>query len=233
MERQWIPTTSIQCGIRQDCIFSQILLNLYAHKLFRVVLEDQSWRVFESERDWWNNHCYLPVCRQVTLVSKLEDLQYLLNRITEAGANLSLNINILTTKFIVALHLKSQERVLSIPQCRYDKTTGSGCRGKMQNRIALTNFLKLKLTLCNDILNLKLDNGWSNAISPLHFYLGFETWLRKFNNRMEAFEMWLHRIMFHVSWITRTMNAEVIMRANTDRELVATIKCRKLRGTRM
>lgn len=42
-------------------------------------------------------------------------------------------------------------------------------------------------------------------------------------NRIEAFEMWLR-----ITWISKTTNNELLQRANTDRELLTTIKLRKI-----
>lgn len=47
-------------------------------------------------------------------------------------------------------------------------------------------------------------------------------------NRLEAFEMWIHRRMLRVSWTDMLTNEEVLRRASTERQLLTTIKCRKI-----
>lgn len=58
---------------------------------------------------------------------------------------------------------------------------------------------------------------------------GVEAWTLEVGtiNRLEAFEMWIHRRMLRISRTDMVSNVEVLRRANTDRQLFKTVKFRK------
>lgn len=47
---------------------------------------------------------------------------------------------------------------------------------------------------------------------------GLETWALKaaYINKLEAFEMWLLRRLFRISWIDRLRNADVLRKARLE-----------------
>jgi len=47
-------------------------------------------------------------------------------------------------------------------------------------------------------------------------------------NRLEAFEMWLHRRMLRIPWVAMKTNEAVLNRASAVHELLITVKCRKV-----
>ena len=59
---------------------------------------------------------------------------------------------------------------------------------------------------------------------------GAETWTLKAAtiNRLEAFEMWLHRRMLRIPWTAMQTNEAVLNRSSAVRELFETIKIRKI-----
>ena len=59
---------------------------------------------------------------------------------------------------------------------------------------------------------------------------GVEAWTLKVStmNRLEAFEMWIHRRILRIAWTDKVSNSEVLRRAKTERELLRCIKVRKL-----
>ncbi|CAG9831261.1 unnamed protein product [Diabrotica balteata] len=62
-------------------------------------------------------------------------------------------------------------------------------------------------------------------------FYGVESWTltEASLKRLEAFEMWCYRRMLKIFWIDRVTNEEVLHRMGTERELVITIKRRKLK----
>lgn len=59
---------------------------------------------------------------------------------------------------------------------------------------------------------------------------GMEAWTlkKKDMNRLEAFEMWAYRRILRISWVSRITNQEVLRRMGKEKELIKTIKRRKL-----
>ena len=88
----------------------------------------------------------------------------------------------------------------------------------------------MKNLLCNDSLNLKLRQRMVKCYVWSVLLYGVEAWTLKVNviNRLEAFEMWIHRRMSRISWTKMISNTEVLRRANSNRELFTTIKLRKI-----
>lgn len=83
---------------------------------------------------------------------------------------------------------------------------------------------------CDDNVNLKLRSRMARCyVWPVLLY-GVQAWTLKIGtmNRLEAFEMWVIRRILRISWIDRVSNTEVLERAHTQRELLTTIKCRKI-----
>lgn len=66
-------------------------------------------------------------------------------------------------------------------------------------------------------------------IWPIVLY-GCEVWTLKEETRrkLEALEMWFYRRMLRISWVQRVTNEEVLRRVRKSRELLQTIKRRKV-----
>ena len=61
-------------------------------------------------------------------------------------------------------------------------------------------------------------------------YYGVEAWTltAATEAKLEAFEMWLYRRMLRVSWTQRVTNEEILRRMGKAKEVLATVKRRKL-----
>lgn len=59
---------------------------------------------------------------------------------------------------------------------------------------------------------------------------GVETWTltQSTSKKLEAFEMWCYRRMLKIPWIDKIRNEEVLERLKKEREVLATVKKRKL-----
>ena len=60
---------------------------------------------------------------------------------------------------------------------------------------------------------------------------GCETWTmgKEDEKRIQAMEMWLYRRMLKISWTEKKTNEEVLEMANSDREILGSIRGRQLR----
>ncbi|XP_071581636.1 uncharacterized protein [Temnothorax nylanderi] len=96
--------------------------------------------------------------------------------------------------------------------------------------IARGVFNKMRAFFCEDNLNLRLRRRMVKCYVWSVLLYGVEAWTLKAStlNRLETFEMWILRRMLRISWVDRVTNAEVWRRAGAQRELLITVKCRKI-----
>lgn len=66
-------------------------------------------------------------------------------------------------------------------------------------------------------------------VFPILLY-GSESWTLDISleNKIEAFEMYLYRRILRISWVDRVTNAEVLERMSKSKELLDTVKERKI-----
>ena len=91
-------------------------------------------------------------------------------------------------------------------------------------------FVKMNKVFLSRNLNLELRKRMLKCyVFPIAIY-GMEGWTltQALENRIEAFEMGLYRKILRISWRDRVTNLEVLRRMNTNKELLPTIKQRKL-----
>lgn len=96
--------------------------------------------------------------------------------------------------------------------------------------MARASFKRLENVLCRRKLSTKL------RVRMLHCYVwpvvlyGSEAWTLKADTqkRLEAFEMWCYRRMLRISWTQKVTNVRVLQRVGRSRELLQTIKRRKV-----
>ena len=101
---------------------------------------------------------------------------------------------------------------------------------KCRIEMARAAFNKMRNLFCNDNINLKLRQRMIKCYVWSVLLYGCETWTLKVNtmNRLEAFEMWLHRRMLKIPWTDLVSNTEVLRRARAERELLSIVKVRKI-----
>ena len=61
-------------------------------------------------------------------------------------------------------------------------------------------------------------------------FKGFETWTltASLSKRLEAFEMWLYRRILRVPWTAHATNGEILRKLKEEKEVLATVKTRKI-----
>lgn len=179
----------------------------------------------------------------VILSDCLEGLQIMLDRIHEVGEEMGIKFNAKKTKFLVCSRNPYPDASLKLNRNPIERVNQFLYLGsiitdqldpdmEIKRRIAMakTTFAKMKTFLCNDHLNLDLRQRMVKCyVWPVLLY-GVETWTFKLStlNRIEAFEMWIHRRMLKIPWTAHKTNEEVLRRANKNRELLNVIKRRKI-----
>lgn len=230
----------IQRGVRQGCILSPTLFNLYSDQIFKTALEDQPHGI-KINGELLNVIRYAD--DTVIVSDTVEGLQELLNRIDVAGNAMGININVQKTKFMVFSRAEHPDAVLHLntqPVQRVDKFVYLGSiitdqldpDPEIKRRIAMarTSFTKMRSFFTNDNINLKLRQRMAKCYVWSVLLYSAETWTLKIStmNKIEALEMWIHRRILKIPWVARQTNEQVLERARVERELLTTIKIRKL-----
>ena len=229
----------IKRGVRQGCILSPILFNLYTAIIFRVINEVKGVNIGGKNV---NNLRYAD--DTALTAESAPELQVLLDKINEKGEEYGMRINVKKTKTMVisrtqglscklVLNGKEIEQVRSFVYLGQMITENGKNEQEVIRRIAIgrNTFERLKKCLSRKELAL------STRIRILRCYVwstllyGAETWTltKKMMTRLTSFEIWTYRRMFKISWKDRVTNEEVLRRMGNNAEVVDIIKSRKLR----
>lgn len=227
-------------GVRQGCILSPLLFNLYSEAIITEALEGLEVGITINGKIV-NNLRYAD--DTVLLASTQQDLQYILNRVHECSLRAGLNMNVTKTKYLVAsgTHISAPQLSIAgsdLEQVQHYKYLGAWVNEKWESdeeictriEIARATFQKMRKVLCNRNLGIKL------RVRMLHCYIwpvvlyGSEAWTLKVNTqkRLEAFEMWCYRRMLRISWMQKISNEKVLQRVGETRALLQTIKRKKV-----
>jgi hypothetical protein len=231
---------SIKKGVRQGCILSPMLFNLYVEKAFAEAVADSN-KGIKVNGIFVNNIRYAD--DTAIVADNIEDLQCLLNDLTLASEARGLKINIKKTKSMIisrndypnAKIYVSGEEIEQVRQFKY-----LGCllnegwdpENEIKSRVeqARNAFLRLRKFLTDRKLDFNLRYKMLKCyVWPVLLY-GMEAWTLKASsiNKLEVFEMWCLRRMLRISWTDRVRNEEVLRRAGLqDRELFNYVKSKK------
>uniref|UniRef100_A0A2A4JBK9 Reverse transcriptase domain-containing protein n=1 Tax=Heliothis virescens TaxID=7102 RepID=A0A2A4JBK9_HELVI len=231
----------IERGVRQGCILSPLLFNIYAEAIFAEALEDTDGGVVVNGLPI-NNLRYAD--DTILLASGFEDLQGLLRRVDNISANYGLSINLIKTKvMIVGKSLSSPIPDLVVRNQTVQRVHSNkylGCIVNDQNnhsveikcRIeqARSAFMKLSHMLCNRSLKISTRVRLARCYVFSVLLYGVEAWTLTENmcKRLEAFEMWVYRRILRISWTDRISNVKVLQMVNKKAEVLNTVKRRKL-----
>lgn len=229
----------VERGVRQGCVLSPLLFNLYSEDVFNRALLDSEDGIKINGQPV-NNLRYAD--DTVIIADSREGLQRLVDSISAEGEQLGLRINTDKTKVMVisrtpALQADISVNGKSIQHVNKFKYLGSWIEesldpdAEVRSRIeqARTTFLNMRNLLTNQQLKLGLRYRFVKCYVYSVLLYGVETWTLKANtlNRLEAFEMWVFRRMLKIQWTDRITNGEVLRRMGVERQLLQSIKRRK------
>lgn len=234
-------SVQIKRGVRQGCVLSPLLFNIYSEAIFQEALEDIE-KGIKVNGVWINNIRYAD---DAVLVSdNIPDLQQLVTVVGEGSKSMGLNINTAKTKFMVisrnlnafenssiTFNTKPIERVNKFKYLGawlFEDWT-SDMEVKCRIEQARQAFLKFRKVLTCSDFDLELRLRFTKCYVWSVLLYGVEGWTLKISaiNKLEAFEMWLYRRILKIPWTAKMTNEEVLTRVNRERQLFETIKKRK------
>ena len=212
------PQCQIGKGVRQDCILSPCLFNLYTEYIMRNIgLEEAQAGIKIAGRNV-NNLGYAD--DTIHIAESEEELKGLLMKVKEESENVGLQLNIQKTKIMASGHNFMANRwgnsgssswlFLGAPQ-----TTADGdCSHEIKRylliwRKVMTNLdsiLKSRdITLSTKLHLVKA------MVFPVVMY-GCESWTIKKaeHQRIDAFELWCWRRLWRVPWTERRSNQSIL-----------------------
>ena len=241
IENELSPFTSIRRGVRQGCVLSPYLFNIYTEFIFREVEELEGISINGINI---NNLRYVD---DTALIAEDEaKLQRLVDVVKECSSEAGLDMNAKKTKtMVISKHPERDKRIEikidgetleQVDQFKYLGTlvTNDARTEKELNcRIgaAKTKFSLLSNILTSKQLSIPLKLRVLSCYVFSVFGYGSEAWTltNAMEDKIEAFEMWCLRKMGAISYKDRVTNEDVLKKLKTQRNLLKTVKQRKLR----
>lgn len=227
----------IRKGVRQGCIISPYLFNIVSETVMRKALENFHGGITVGGRKISNLRYADDI---VLLASSVDELQDLVNRITEAGQEYNLLINSSKTKimalngerFTIKINNEELQQVNSFTYLGSIITDDSTCTPDIKHRLALGHSIlaKLRPLWQGHTLTLETKLKVIKAIVWSVSTYGSESWTLKNvdEKRLQAFEMKTLRRILGISWREHRTNDSILQETGYQREFLGSIKRKKL-----
>uniref|UniRef100_A0A8D8W5N2 Craniofacial development protein 2 n=2 Tax=Cacopsylla melanoneura TaxID=428564 RepID=A0A8D8W5N2_9HEMI len=227
-------------GVRQGCILSPLIFNLYSEKIFREALKDVD-KGISIDGNRLNNIRYAD--DTIVFADKLEDLQLLIDKITLHSNNYGLDINANKTKLMIISKNVINDCHLYTNGIQIERVTkynylGTNINEEWDNTLEIKVRIGKARSVFNQMSavfkthNLNLDTKMRILRCYVFSVLlyGVESWTlnEAISKKLNAFEMWLYRRMLKIPWTDKVTNVEVLRRMKKEQEIMNTIKCRKM-----
>lgn len=238
VDNQYSDSTQIKRGVRQGCVFSPDLFNLYSERIMREI---DSVEGFVIGGHNLNNIRFADDA--VLIAATREKLQELLNKVAEESMKRGLSINCKKTECMVIgkkdgprceLYLngtliKQVEKFIYLGSVI---TENGKCDPEIRRRIALAKdaFQKLEHILRNRKLSMETKKRVLDCYVISILTYGCECWTisAQMEDKLKAAEMWFLRKMLRISYTEHVTNDAVLCKANTERKLMKIIRKRQL-----
>ena len=232
----------IERGVRQGCIISPILFNLYSEYMIQEALGKLEGISVNGVNI--NNIRYADDA--VLIADSLKKLQKMIDSVNEACKAYAMAINVKKTKvMVISQKGNAQCKVLlnqvELEQVKRYKYLGSWisedlkCGEELISRIEMAKAASWKneeLLRKNFSTQTKLMIINCYIFSVLNYGAECWTWNREMKKRVDAFEMWYYRRMLKISWKEKVSNIEVLKRVDTKLHFGIDMWKRKLSFTR-
>ena len=226
-------------GVRQGCILSPALFNLYAEYIMRRALADWDRGLPVGGRRISN----LRYADDTTLVAtNASDLKDLLLKVKAESEVLGLKLNVSKTKIMIVGGDGVEEPLLvdgteveQVTQFNFLGsliTTSGGCAVEIRRRLAMAKSAMVglnKIWADRGITKATKTRLVSALIFPIATY-GCETWslTKSDQRRINSFELWCWRRMLRITWIMKRTNESVIQEVQPKKRLLSLIQSQML-----
>lgn len=232
--------SSIEKGVRQGCVLSPLLFNLYSEHLMRLVLDDWEGGFKVGGKKISN----LRFADDTLLVAgSEEEITTLLERLQSVSRDYGLELNRSKTKImIIDREHENEPQLPEISNCEVvDKIMYLGslikndgdCEAEIRRRIQLGRTAMSQLTKIWKDRNISIRTKKSLVKSLVFsvFWYASETWVIKTadRRRIDAFEMWCWRRLLRVPWTARRTNASILEEINPEHRLSSLTSARALK----
>lgn len=229
----------IKKGVRQGCILSPHLFNLYTEQVMRESdIDDMGVKI------GGRNITNLRYADDTALLAdNITSMRRILNRVDSSGSKYGLKLNAKKTKIMhigperpnteIKIDNVQLEQVKDFKYLGSIKAKDGSCTKDVKTRISMA---KRKMTNLNNIWKdknipnkLKI-NIMKSLIWPVAIY-GCEAWTLKQQDikKLNAAEMWFYRRMLRIKWTEKRTNESVIKELGIQMDLVKEINRRKLK----
>lgn len=179
----------------------------------------------------------------VVFADTAHGLQLLINRVVEISKRYGLEVNISKTKVMIISKERPRGIQFTINEKVVEQTLTYTYLGTVLNnqwdhsqeiksRIekARTTFIQMSKLFKTHNLSLELKLRLLRCYVFSVLLYGVESWTltEATAGRLEAFEMWTYRRILKISWTEKISNTRVLQKLNKEKEIMYTVKRRKL-----
>jgi len=227
-------------GVRQGCVLSPMLFNVYSEHIFKKALENSDKGILVNGQ-LLNNVRYAD--DTIIIAGSLEDLQELMIQVANTSAEYGLDLNAKKTKYMVISKNPTPNRCLHVSQHKIERVQKYTYLGtQLSDQWDHSLEIKCRIEKARAVFQRMSSIFKSHSITlttkirVLKCYVfsvllyGVEAWTltEATTKKLTAFEMWLYRRILRISWMDHVTNDEVLRRMNKTTEIMTTVKARKL-----